>query len=103
MCQRELPPDVIRRHFLSSSGRNHRLAPEPWGAADENLPDSGSDWRMQAAQGPHHQGFELASCGKEPGGTVTRVRKGDAPSGPERIAQAIFVTMRLRAERGSDQ
>jgi len=25
---------------------------------------------------PHHQGFELSSCGKEPGGTVTRVSKG---------------------------
>ena len=25
---------------------------------------------------PHHQGFELSSYGKEPGGTVTRVSKG---------------------------
>ena len=25
---------------------------------------------------PHHQGFELSSCGKEPGGTVTRVSRG---------------------------
>ena len=25
---------------------------------------------------PRHQGFELSSCGKEPGGTVTRVSKG---------------------------
>jgi len=25
---------------------------------------------------PHHQGFELSSCGKEPGGTVTRMSKG---------------------------
>jgi len=52
---------------------------------------------------PHHQGFELSSCGKEPGGTVTRVSKGDAPSGPERIGKGDFVTMRLRAKRDSDQ
>jgi hypothetical protein len=52
---------------------------------------------------PHHQGFELSSCGKEPGGTVTRVSKGDAPRGHERIGEGDFVTMRLRAERDSDQ
>jgi len=52
---------------------------------------------------PHHQGFELSSCGKEPGGTVTRMSKGDAPRGPERIGQGDSVTMRLRAERDSDQ
>jgi len=52
---------------------------------------------------PHHQGFELSSCGKEPGGTVTRVSKGDARRGHERIGEGDFVTMRLRAERDSDQ
>ena len=52
---------------------------------------------------PRHQGFELSSCGKEPGGTVTRVSKGDAPRGHERIGEGDFVTMRLRAERDSDQ
>jgi hypothetical protein len=53
-----------------------QLARDPGVLHGENLPDSRSDWHLRAHQEPHHQGFELSSCGKEPGGTVTRVSKG---------------------------